>query len=38
MAFKFYERLANTEGGIEKIRRLREKSGFNLEDTFFKSE
>ncbi|HEX7575561.1 MAG TPA: hypothetical protein VF360_04220 [Candidatus Methanoperedens sp.] len=36
MANKFYERLAKTEGGLEKIRRLREKSGFNLEDTFFK--
>jgi hypothetical protein len=36
MANNFYERLAKTEGGIEKIRILRRKSGFNLDDTFFK--
>lgn len=36
MANNFYERLAKTKGGVEKIRRLRKKSGFNLDETFFK--
>jgi hypothetical protein len=38
MANNFYNRPAKTEGGMEIIRKFREKSGFNLKVSFFKSE